>query len=123
MTESPEPRERDGFLGWLQNRSPTLIPVLLILAGFLLRLSLAWFTFLNPDEILHYLLANQPSLQQAYHASLTTAHPPLLILFLYYWRMIGHSELILRLPAVLAGTVFCWIRISGSPEWQAGRQV
>jgi 4-amino-4-deoxy-L-arabinose transferase-like glycosyltransferase len=109
MTESPEPRTRDGFLGWLQNRSPTLFPVLLILAGFLLRLSLAWFTFLNPDEILHYLLANQPSLQQAYHASLTTAHPPLLILFLYYWRMIGHSELILRLPAVLAGTVFCWI--------------
>lgn len=109
MTVSPEPREQDGFLGWSQKRSLSLIPVLLILAGFLLRFRLAWFTFLNPDEILHYLLADQPSLQQAYHASLTTAHPPLLILFLYYWRMIGHSEWILRLPSVLAGTVFCWI--------------
>src|ERR1041385_6977029 len=103
MMASPEPRTRDGFRGWLQNRSHSLIPLLLILAGFLLRFGLAWFTFLNPDEILHYLLADQPPLQQAYQASLTPAPPPLLILFLYYWRMVGHSEWLLRLPSVLAG--------------------
>lgn len=109
MIASPEPRVQDGFRGWSQNRSFGLILYLLILAGFLLRFGLAWFTFLNPDEILHYLLADQPSLQQAYQASLTTAHPPLLILFLYYWRMIGYSDWFLRLPSVLAGTAFCWI--------------
>jgi 4-amino-4-deoxy-L-arabinose transferase-like glycosyltransferase len=98
-----------GFRAWSREQTPDLIPASLILAGFLLRFALAWFTFLNPDEILHYLLSDQPSLWQAYQASLTTAHPPLLILFLYYWRMLGHAEWILRLPSVLAGTAFCWI--------------
>ena len=32
-----------------------------------------------------------------------------MILFLYYWRMLGHAEWVLRLPFVLAGTAFCWI--------------
>ena len=86
-----------------------LIAILLVLAGFLLRLVLAWFTFLNPDEILHYLLSDQTSLALAYKASLTTAHPPLLIVLLYYWRMLGRSEWILRLPSLLAGTGFCWM--------------
>jgi len=65
--------------------------------------------FLNPDEALHYLLALQSSAAAAYQASLTTAHPPLLILFLYYWRFLGHSEFVLRLPQIIAGLLFCWI--------------
>lgn len=70
---------------------------------------LAWLTFLNPDEALHYFLAHQPSLKIAYEASLTTAHPPLMILFLHYWCLLGRSELFLRLPFVIAGTFFCWV--------------
>jgi hypothetical protein len=81
----------------------------LIAAGFVLRLRLAWMTFLNPDEALHYFLAHQPSLKLAYEASLTTAHPPLMILFLHYWSWLGRSELFLRLPFVIAGTLFCWV--------------
>jgi 4-amino-4-deoxy-L-arabinose transferase-like glycosyltransferase len=106
---SQEPRQRHAFNAWSQQQTPDLLPLALVLAGFLLRFGLAWLTFLNPDEILHYLLADQPSLRQAYQASLTTAHPPLFILFLYYWRMLGNAEWILRLPSVLAGTAFCWI--------------
>jgi 4-amino-4-deoxy-L-arabinose transferase-like glycosyltransferase len=82
---------------------------LLLLAGFLLRLHLAWLTFLNPDEALHYFLSHQPSLRLAYQASLTTAHPPLMILFLHFWSQLGSSEFFLRLPFVLAGTLFCWV--------------
>jgi hypothetical protein len=92
-----------------QEGNPDLIPISLVLVGFLLRLTLACFTFLNPDEILHYLLSDQASLAVAYKASLTTAHPPLLILLLYYWRLLGRSEWILRLPSVLGGTGFCWM--------------
>jgi hypothetical protein len=33
----------------------------------------------------------------------------LLILVLYYWRSFGPSELMLRLPSVLAGTACCWL--------------
>jgi dolichyl-phosphate-mannose-protein mannosyltransferase len=87
---------------------PILIPVLLAV-GLLLRLFQAAYRFLNADEALHYLLSVQPSIAAAYRASLTTVHPPLLIIFMHYWRMLGTSELFLRLPSVIAGTTFCWI--------------
>ncbi len=85
------------------------LPAALLVAGFLVRLIPAERAFLNPDEALHYSLASQPSFFLAYQAALTQAHPPLLILLLYYWRALGHSELWLRLPSLLAGTAFCWI--------------
>ena len=94
---------------------------LLIGTGFTLRVRLAWLTFLNPDEALHYFLSHQPSLKLAYDASLTTAHPPLMVLFLHYWSMLGNSEFFLRLPFVIAGTLFCgvmflWIRKVASAQ-------
>ena len=80
-----------------------------------MRLISAQSKFLNADEAMHYLLAMQPTLAGAYRASLGTAHPPLLIIFLHYWGMISHSEIFLRLPSVVAGTtagwfVFAWLR-------------
>jgi hypothetical protein len=81
----------------------------MLLAGFLVRLAWSAWSFLNPDETAHYLLSVQLSLGDAYRASLTTAHPPLLILLLHCWQKLGHSELLLRLPSVIAGTLFCWI--------------
>jgi hypothetical protein len=81
----------------------------IIAAGFLLRLYLAWGTFLNPDEALHFFIANRDSWSSTYRASLTMAHPPLLIFLLYWWRNFGTSEILLRLPSVLLGTAFCWV--------------
>src|SRR4029077_17480016 len=85
------------------------LPVFLVACGLVPRLVLARETFLNPDEALHYLLSDQASLRLAYEASLTTAHPPLLILVLHYWRLLGRSEFALRSLALLTGTAFCWI--------------
>ena len=85
------------------------LPLFLIAGALAARLVLAHRTFLNPDEALHYLLSAQPSLALVYQASLTTAHPPLLIVLLHYWRLLGNSEFVLRLPSVLMGTAFCWI--------------
>ena len=99
---APTPRAR------IQSDSIRL-PVFLVACGLVPRLILARETFLNPDEALHYLLSDQPSLRLAYEASLTTAHPPLLILVLHYWRLLGHSEFALRSLALLTGTAFCWI--------------
>ncbi|HVI08280.1 MAG TPA: glycosyltransferase family 39 protein [Candidatus Binatia bacterium] len=93
---------------WLE-RNRARLAFLVILPAFAARLWAARGTFLNPDEALHFRLANQPSLGLAYQASLTNSHPPLLFFLLYFWRALGHSEIILRLPSVLAGTVFCWI--------------
>lgn len=83
-------------------------PALLILVGLVARLIGAHSKFLNADEAMHYLLARQPSVSDAYRASLGTAHPPLLILLLRYWGMISSSEFFLRLPSVVAGTAAGW---------------
>jgi hypothetical protein len=93
---------------WFQSHA-NVAAVFLTLLGFLARLWRASGIFLNPDEALHFRLANQVSLALAYKASLTAAHPPLFIFLLYFWRGLGASELWLRLPSVLAGTVFCWM--------------
>jgi hypothetical protein len=77
--------------------------------GFLCRAWLAHATFFNPDEAWHFSVANQDSIRQAYQASLTLFHPPLLILVLYFWRSLGTSDLMLRLPCVIAGAVLCWL--------------
>jgi hypothetical protein len=98
----------DSFDTWL-DRHVDLAALVFLLLGFVLRLGAACGTFLNPDEALHFFIANQASWVLAYKASLTMAHPPLLIFLLYAWRNVGTSELVLRLPFVLAGTGFCWV--------------
>jgi Dolichyl-phosphate-mannose-protein mannosyltransferase len=87
----------------------SFLPWLALAGGLAVRLAPARAYFLGPDEALHHLLASQASVSAAYRAALTNAHPPLLILVLYYWRSLGQSELMLRLPSVLAGTACCWI--------------
>jgi 4-amino-4-deoxy-L-arabinose transferase-like glycosyltransferase len=87
-------------------------PLLLVLTGLVVRLIGANSKFLNADEAMHYLVAIQPTLTDAYRASLGTAHPPLLIIFLHYWGMISHTEFFLRLPSVIAGTAAGWFLYS-----------
>ncbi len=103
--------QKTGIVGaglFSPGRNRTWLAALLGL-GLLVRLYFAGFLFLDPDEALHYWISLQPSLPTAYHATLSTAHPPLFILFLYYWRALGHSEIMLRLPGVAAGIAFCWV--------------
>jgi Dolichyl-phosphate-mannose-protein mannosyltransferase len=86
-----------------------LAAIAVTLLGLATRLWKASGTFLNPDEALHYRLANQPSLALAYKESLTAAHPQLLTILIHFWRSLGTSELWLRLPLILASVVFCWV--------------
>ncbi|HEY6324805.1 MAG TPA: glycosyltransferase family 39 protein [Thermoanaerobaculia bacterium] len=87
----------------------SFLPLLALAGGLAARLARAQASFLHPDEALHLLLASQTSVSAAYRAALTNAHPPLLVLLLYSWRSLGQSELMLRLPSVLAGTACCWV--------------
>ena len=86
-----------------------LLPVVVLAAGFVARLVPASRLFLDPDEALHNLLASQSTVAGAAAAALTNAHPPLLILVLYFWRCLGQSALWLRMPSILAGTAACWL--------------
>jgi 4-amino-4-deoxy-L-arabinose transferase-like glycosyltransferase len=80
----------------------------LLVLGFLIRIWHASGTFLNSDEVMHFAAANQPSWLQSYRVSLAISHPPLLIFVEHVWRVFGTSELMLRLPLILAGMAFCW---------------
>ena len=101
-------RRARGAEPWPRSRTD-LAAVFVLLVGLLARIWAASGTFLNPDEALHFRLANQPSLLLAYRESLTASHPPLLTFVLYFWRALGTSELWLRMPSILAGVVFCWM--------------
>ncbi len=98
----------DGVSGRIEARA-NVAAALITLAGLGGRVWAASGTFLNPDEALHFRLANQASLAQAYKQSLTGLHPPLFVLLLHLWRGLGTSDLWLRLPSVIAGAVFCWL--------------
>jgi hypothetical protein len=55
------------------------------------------------------VLVNQSSFKGAYDAGMTNAHPPLYFALLYYWHFISNSEVMLRLPSVLASTGAAWV--------------
>ena len=86
-----------------------LAAIAVTISALAVRIWAAAGTFLNPDEALHFRLANQPTLALAYKESLTASHPPLLTVVLYYWRALGTSESWLRMPLVLASVAFCWM--------------
>src|SRR5258708_3693783 len=93
---------------WFEDHAG-MAAIFVVLAGFLARLWAASGIFVNADVVLLFRLDNQAALAMAYGQSTTAAHPPLLMLFLYYWRALGTSDLWLRLPSVIAGAIFCWV--------------
>jgi dolichyl-phosphate-mannose-protein mannosyltransferase len=108
QTPAGHPHRTGRVDDWLNHHlEPVALAV--IAAAFILRLSAATGTYLNPDEALQYAQFNQASLRLAYQAGLSLPHPPLYYVLLYYWHLLGRSEFMLRLPSVLFGTAFCWI--------------
>lgn len=79
-----------------------------LVLGFAIRMWHASRTYLNPDEVLHFLAANRPTWADMMRNQASISHPPLLIFILRFWRHLGTSELVLRMPSILAGMVFCW---------------
>jgi hypothetical protein len=98
----------DRIEQWLASGLNWIVAASLLLA-LALRVMAALGTYLNPDEALDHLLVNQSTLAAAYRASLTNAHPPLYYVLLYYWRFVGNSEVMLRLPSILASTAAAWM--------------
>ena len=103
---------RRPLLEWVDSlleRHPRLWLMSLLVAGFLVRIWHASGTYLHPDEALHFFIANKTSWAEMYRASRSLSHPPLLIFLLYLWKSLGTSELVLRIPSIIAGTAFCWL--------------
>lgn len=105
---------------WLRHHAD-IVAIVLAVLGFLTRLQDAAGKWLNGDEALHFLIANQPSLSVVYRDSLTNAHPPLVYFILHFWMRLGDSEVSLRLLSVLAGAATVWVVFRWlarfSPAW------
>ena len=101
---------RNGFTAieeWLTAHLDGIV-LALIAVLFLYHVNRAATVHLNPDEALFYQLAHQHSIPEAYAASNTNAHPPLMVLFLQSWIKLNSSEMFLRLPSIFAYCGFLW---------------
>jgi hypothetical protein len=80
----------------------------IIVVAFALRLFYAHYCYLNPDEAMHFGAARPTSWAGAYEASRRLVHPPLFTLVLHGILFVGRTELLLRLPSLIGGTLALW---------------
>ncbi|MEO0082224.1 MAG: glycosyltransferase family 39 protein [candidate division WOR-3 bacterium] len=92
---------------WFQ-RHTDLVALAVIALGLLYRVSIALPSFLNPDEASNVLVAASPTLSTVIQRGIGGPHPVLYIVFLHFWRLLGTSDFMLRLPSILAGTAALW---------------
>jgi predicted membrane-bound mannosyltransferase len=92
-----------------------------VAVGLAFRIAAPLGTYLSGDEATHFEIASVPT-KDLYRATLTEAHPPLFFLVLHSWRLLGNSEVVLRLLSALLGASFLavgyrWVRrLTGSGE-------
>lgn len=94
-----------------------VIALIAVAGGFLLRLSAARSSYLNPDEAHHYELAARHvhGWKQAIGTAMEVAHPPGFILLLRVLLWFGRSEVMLRMTSVVGGALYpllvmVWVR-------------
>jgi uncharacterized membrane protein len=92
-------------LSYFWNRWRTALPLILILSlGAALRLYGLDIQSLWNDELAGWQGSNYDTLAEVLAWGIPPAHPPGHRIFLYYWiRLVGDSEVYLRLPSALAG--------------------
>jgi hypothetical protein len=104
------------FEPWVVKNSSWLALVIIV-AALALRVYYADSCYLNPDEAGHFNKANQSSWLGVLKAAFGLVHPPLFILVLHGVLFFGQTEMLLRLPSLVAGTAalsfaFAWMRRS-----------
>jgi hypothetical protein len=101
---------------WIRENSSWLALGVIGMA-FALRFYQAELCYLNADEAMYFHFARPMGWGGAYEGSRLLAHPPLYFLILHGIILFGRSELALRLPSLIGGTValwffFSWLRIT-----------
>jgi len=104
---SPAPRP-PNLEAWLQSNYHW-VALAILAAGFVIKILVALPTFLNSDEIDNYMTTGQPTFAAVFREALISPHPPLFFLLLHLWTLLGHSDFMLRLFSILAGTAGLWL--------------
>jgi hypothetical protein len=84
------------------------VALALIAAGLLHRVLVALPGFLSPDEADNFLVASNPTLSVVIRGAPGTPYPAFYLIFLHFWRLLGTSDFMLRLPSIIAGTAALW---------------
>jgi hypothetical protein len=82
--------------------------MLLVALGLAARMLAARGAYLMPDEALHLKVAGAPTLAETYRLSRTTAHPPLFMFLLHFWKPLGPVGWRSRLLPIAIGGPFLW---------------
>jgi uncharacterized membrane protein len=82
--------------------------MLVVALGLVARMLAARGAYLMPDEALHLEVAGARTLAETYARSRTTAHPPLFMFLLHFWKPLSASEWQSRLLPVAIGGPFLW---------------
>lgn len=93
---------------WLVDHMEILV-LLVVIAGFVLRLRRGNGTYLNADEAMIMLAPWQASLSGVLQSMLVHPHGPIPNLLLHYLTVISSSELVLRMPSILAGALIPYV--------------
>ena len=92
---------------WLDSHADGLALAVVAL-GLAARLSNVRGAYLMPDELSHLNIASARDLAGVYRASLASAHPPLFMLLLHFWKEVARSEWSLRLLPAAFGAASVW---------------
>jgi uncharacterized membrane protein len=87
----------------------TLLAFGIIAVALVLRVYYANASYLNGDEAQHFDAARPSTWFEAYHASFSLSHPPLMVMVLHGFLYLGRGILILRLPSIIGGTLALWL--------------
>lgn len=102
------PERLERLEAWLAAHTDTVALVALGM-GVLVRLFLAAHNYLNPDEIIRVFAADRRTLADVIRHDLDNPHPPFLSCLLFFWRLLGRSDFVLRLLPVLLGAGTVWL--------------
>lgn len=102
------PRESLARAEEFARRHVSWIVALLVLAGFVLRVRAAMGTYFNGDEAHIMLPPLQRDLFEVYRSGTRFPYGPLGNYLLHTLTLFGSSELLFRMPAILAGALAPW---------------
>lgn len=90
-------------------RLAEIVAATAVAIGLWLRLRIASGTYLNPDEAIFFFAGSVDTVKELFDNIVRSQHAPLPLVLLHFIEPVNSSELALRLPSLIAGSLFPWV--------------